>query len=106
MNNVASASFESSPFLQSVQGKLGELSGHEGVRLRVSVARQPVWEKTSDGDEVLVRWACWTVEKHGEELTEPEFEVLSDKVTQEQLSRELPVFFPDIEIVVDDDIEI
>lgn len=106
MTGATNASFESSPFLRGVQEKLSELSGHESLRLRVSGASEPVWEKTDDGDEVLVRWACWTIEKNGEELSEPKFEVLSDKVDQEQLSRELPVFFPSIEIVVDDDIGI
>ena len=43
--------------------------------------------------------------RKGQEVAPPEFEVLSREVTAQRLSRELPPLFPDLEIVVDNDID-
>ena len=97
-------SFENSPLLLRINEALQANSPFRG-KLRVSVADTPKWEKTSSGDEVLVRWACWNLEFNGEELTPPEFEVLSQDITRERLANELPEFFPDIEVEVDNAID-
>ncbi len=75
-------------------------------KLRVSVADEPKWEKSGSGDEVLVRWACWNLEKEGNEVTPPEFEVLSKDVTRERLAKELPALFPELEVEVDNAIDV
>ena len=81
--------------------------GTERMTIRVSVAREPKWEKSSAGGEVLVRWLCWSIENGEEvEVVQPNFEVLSDKVTEEQLREELPAFFPNSIVIVNDDIEV
>jgi len=97
-------SFEASPLLQRIREALNANAPFKG-KLRVSVADKPRWEKSSSGDEVLVRWACWNLEVNGNDLTEPVFEVLSKDVTRERLASELPGFFPDIEVEVDDSID-
>lgn len=76
------------------------------AKLHVSVAREPVWEKSPLGDEVLVRWLCWSLDDENGEVVAPTFEVLSKDVTEQQLARELPSFFPGVEVVVDHDIEV
>lgn len=43
--------------------------------------------------------------QHGIELTPPEFEVVSADITQERLAAELPDHFPDLDVLVDDDID-
>lgn len=96
----------SSLFVKRIREKLRLLPEDGEILLRVSVAAKARWEKTDSEDEVLVRWACWTVERHGKEITAPEFEVLSDQVTREQLARELPSFFPGVEVIVDEDIDV
>ena len=97
--------FEASPLLQRIREALNAHAPFEGT-LRVSVANEPKWEKSSSGGEVLVRWACWNLEVNGNEVTEPVFEVLSKDVTRERLARELPEFFPEIKVEVDDAIEV
>jgi len=77
----------------------------EHVRLRVSVAKQPKWEQSHKGDEVLVRWICWSIETGDIELTPPEFEVVSKNITEEILAHDLPVIFDHIEVLVDSDID-
>ncbi|MEZ4302516.1 MAG: hypothetical protein R3B70_46740 [Polyangiaceae bacterium] len=75
-------------------------------RIRVSVAREAKWEKsTSNGDEVLVRWLCWSVEDGEKEIVPPQFAVVSVNVTEERLRHELPARFPSVDIIVDDDID-
>lgn len=95
---------ESSPLLRRIRERLDSLPLHAG-RLRISVAKDSVWEASADGESVLVRWMCWSIEDGGREVVDPIFEVLSDKVTRAQLARELPGFFPEVEVVVDNDIE-
>ncbi|MFT3755983.1 MAG: hypothetical protein QM769_08550 [Pseudoxanthomonas sp.] len=95
---------ETSPLLQRIKKQLDSHSLEVG-RLRISVADEAIWEPSDDGS-VLVRWMCWSIEDGDQEVVEPEFEVLSDKITHERLARELPSFFPGIEVVVDNDIEV
>lgn len=97
--------FETSPLLRRLRERLDSLS-LQAVRLRISVADEATWEPSDDGGSVLVRWMCWSVEDHGKEVVEPEFEVLSDKITGKQLAHELPGLFPNVEIVVDNDIDV
>ena len=97
-------SFETSPFLRRIREALDAHAPFNG-RLRVSVADEPRWEKSSSGDEILVRWVCWNLEEGDQEITPPEFEVLCDTETREGLASELPEFFPEIEVMVDNDID-
>jgi hypothetical protein len=98
-------SIETSPLLQRIREALEANAPFKG-KLRVSVADTPKWERISSGDEVLVRWACWNLEVGNDEVTEPVFEVLSQDVTREQLAAELPEFFPDVAVEVDNAIEV
>lgn len=84
---------------------LDRLRPSSGV-LRVSVARETRWERTRHGDEVHVRWLCWSIEDAGKEIQPPEFEVISPDVTQELLADELPAVFRDVQVVVDDDVDV
>ncbi len=97
---------DTSPLLQRIAETLERVQPKQ-ARLRVSVAREPKWEKSSSTSrEVLVRWLCWSVEDGDHEVIPPEFEVLHPDVTEEQLRRELPLQFPAIEVTVDDDIDV
>lgn len=95
---------ENSPLLKRMHDALA-LHGQAGCRLRVSVANEAKWEKSKRGDEVLVRWLCWSIELGDRELVAPVFEVVSSGVTRERLSKELPNVFPELEVVVDEDID-
>lgn len=77
------------------------------ARLRVSVAPEPRWEKSSASSrEVFVRWLCWSVEDGDHEVLAPAFEVLHPDVTAERLRRELPRHLPGVAVTVDDDIDV
>lgn len=99
--------FESSLLLRRMAEAIAKHRPERGT-LRVSVAREPKWEKRSPGTDeaVFVRWLCWSIEEGGREVVPPEFEVLHPSVTDERLRRELPGFFPSLEVVVDNDIEV
>lgn len=96
---------ESSPLLRRIRQRLDALAPLKNGLVRLSVADEPRWEKSDGGDEVLVRWACWSIEDDGAEVSEPEFEVLSKDVTRSRLEDELPRNFSDVRIVVDNDID-
>ncbi len=97
---------DTSPLLRRIADAIERLQPRRG-KLHVSVAREPRWEKSpSTSDEVLVRWLCWSLEDGDVEIQRPEFEILSPKVTEEQLRDELPRLFPSIQVTVDDDIEV
>jgi hypothetical protein len=97
---------ETSPLLQRMRGALDRLKPDRGY-LHVSVARDLRWEKSpSNGDEVLVRWLCWSINDGDTEISPPEFEVVAKDVTPERLARELPAIFTDVEVIVDDDIDV
>ncbi|NUQ76259.1 MAG: hypothetical protein HUU21_22190 [Polyangiaceae bacterium] len=98
-------SFATSPLLQRIRDALNANAPFKG-KLRVSVADEPQWETSSSGEEVFVRWACWNLEADNIEVTEPVFEVLSKDVTRERLAAELPEFFPNVEVEVDNAIEV
>lgn len=93
----------SSRLVTAIKRRLDGLSLLDPV-LRVSVADEPVWEKSKKGDFVHVRWMCWSVEDGGMEVVEPNFEVLSHLVTRSQLAQELPAFFDSLKVIVDNDI--
>ena len=95
---------DSSPLLRRMHEAL-ELSGRSGYRLRVSVADEANWEKSKRGDEILVRWLCWSIEDGDREVAAPVFEVVGANVTRELLALELPQVFRDVEVIVDDDID-
>lgn len=95
---------DNSPLLRRIQRALDENSFEQGI-LRVSVTDEPKWEKSSNGDEVLVRWLCWSINDGERELVPPEFEVVGKEVTAERLANEIPNSFKDIEIIVDNDID-
>jgi hypothetical protein len=89
-----------------MRGALDRLKPERGC-LHVSVARDLKWEKSpSDGDNVLVRWLCWSINDGDTEISPPEFDVVGKDVTQERLARELPAIFSDVEVIVDDDIDV
>lgn len=79
--------------------------GIDSGTLHVSVAQDMKWEKSQAGDEVLVRWLCWSVNDANKEIVPPQFEVVGAQVTLETLAKELPDFFPGLEVIVDNDIE-
>jgi hypothetical protein len=85
-----------------MRGALDRLKPARGY-LHVSVARELKWERsTSGGDDVLVRWLCWSINDGDREISSPEFDVVGKDVTRERLARELPVIFSDVEVIVDD----
>jgi hypothetical protein len=89
-----------------MRGALDRLKPDHGC-LHVSVAPDSRWEKSpSDGQDVLVRWLCWSINDGDTEISPPEFEVVGKDVTQERLARELPAIFSDVEVIVDDDIDV
>ena len=95
-----------SPLLRRIDQAIGRHPLSRG-RLRVSVARDPKWEKSpSSSDDVLVRWLCWSIEDGDDEIVPPEFEALHPEVTEERLRRELPGLFPALDVIVDDDIDV
>ena len=95
------------PLVKSIRDAVVQF-GAQQMTIRVSVARNPVWEKSKTGDDdVLVRWLCWSIEDQEEvEVVRPNFAVLSDKITEAHLRNELPAFFPDSIVIVDDNIEV
>jgi hypothetical protein len=95
------------PLVKCIQDALVQF-GTQQMTIRVSVSRETAWEKSKAGDgEVLVRWLCWSIEDKEEvEVVRPNFAVLSDKITEEQLRKELPAFFPSSIVIVNDDIEV
>ena len=98
---------DSSPLLRRMHEALVQ-HGRAGYRLRVSVADEAKWEKSNRGDEVLVRWVCWSIEDGDREVTAPVFEVVGPNVTTELLRLELPKVFSgvEVEVVVDNDIDV
>jgi hypothetical protein len=97
-------SVESSPLLRRIRAALDSLELDNG-RLVISVADEPKWERSASGDEVLVRWLCWSIENDGQEVVAPEFEVVGTDVTRERLAIELPDLFRDVQVTVDNEIE-
>lgn len=72
----------------------------------MSVARDMKWERSlSEGDDILVRWLCWSINDGDTEISPPKFEVVGKEITRERLARELPAIFPDVEVIVDEDID-
>src|SRR5262245_58882024 len=98
-------SIESSPLLRRIRAALDRLQLKSG-RLIVSVADDPKWEKSAAGDEVLVRWLCWSIEDGDREVAAPEFEVVGTDVTRVRLADELPRAFRDVEVIVDNEIDV
>jgi hypothetical protein len=96
---------ESSPLLKRIKEALDTAKPARGL-LRVSVADDPRWEKNAAGNEIFVRWICWSIDDGDEEVIPPEFEVVHESVTRERLARELPTIFPDLEVLVDNDIKV
>jgi hypothetical protein len=96
---------KTSPLLRRMRDAINKRAPFHG-KLRVSVADEPKWEKSKSGDEVLVRWACWNLEEGGHDVTQPEFEVLSKDITREKLASELPALFPDLDVVIDNEIDV
>lgn len=97
-------STEGSLFVRRIRDALSACAPFDGI-LHVSVSDRLKWEETGQGYQVLVRWACWNLENDDGNITEPEFEALGEAATRERLAMELPAFFPEIEVVVDDDID-
>lgn len=95
---------ETSPLLKRIQAALAERIWKECI-LRVSVAEEPKWEKSPNGDEVLVRWLCWSINDGAREVVPPEFEIVGRDVTPQRLAEELPSVFRNIEVIVDSDVE-
>lgn len=77
-----------------------------GCVLHVSVANEPIWETAPNGKRHLIRWLCWSVNSNGVEVRKPEFAVLHDTITKELLAQELPALLPEVELLIDDDIEV
>lgn len=96
---------EDSPLIRRMQSALSE-SGLDNPILRVSVADNPVVEATKEGRGHIIRWMCWSIESFQEEVVPPEFVVLHDAITGDQLRHELPILLPGVTIVVDNDVDI
>lgn len=96
-------SIDSSPMLRRI-GEALRASHPSKPVLWVSVSPTPKWEPSPHGDEVLLRWLCWSVNDGRREVVAPEFEAVSQYVTEERLREELPSIFPDVQVVVDRDI--
>ncbi|TKD03799.1 hypothetical protein [Polyangium fumosum] len=96
---------DASPLVRRIREALSARTPFDG-KVRISVADEPRWETTNSGDQVLVRWACWTLERNGVELTEPVFEVLCKDITRQSLADDLSSRFPGVEIEVDNAIEL
>ncbi len=94
---------ETSPLLREISEAIRLKKPSKGI-LHVSVADEPKWEKSPSGDDLLIRWGCWNLEENGHELTEPVFIVLCAATTREQLAKDLPQVFPELEVHVDNDI--
>jgi len=94
-----------SPLVGRIRAALDRASVDQPM-LRGSVARDTSWEKSPSGDEVLVRWLCWSVHDGDVEIIPPEFEVVGKQITSEKLRKELPDSFPDLNISVDNDIDV
>ncbi len=103
--NDLQATIQVSSLLRRIQTALDE-NLSESYTLRISVAKEPKWEKSKNGDEVLVRWLCWSINKGEIEVVPPEFEVVGKDVTSQTLKKELPRIFNNIKIIVDNDIEV
>ena len=101
-----SASIAGSSLLRRIALALEESKPERG-QLHVSVARTPTWEKRAPNSEesVLVRWLCWSIADGGRGIVAPEFEVLHPDVTAERLREDLPALFPQLEVIVDNDVE-
>ena len=98
---------KNSPMLRRIRDAVESVGGDSSVRVRVSVAAKPVWERSpGNDDQVLVRWACWSIERGEHEVFPAQFEPLSQHVTEGQLRLELPDLLPGVEVVVDDDIDV
>lgn len=104
-NTMSQPTIDNSPLLQRIQSALDGNSFEQCI-LRVSVAEEPKWEKSPHGDEVLVRWLCWSINDGEREIVPPEFEVVGKDVTSQRLADDLPSIFKDIEIIVDSDIDV
>lgn len=96
---------QSSLLVRKIRDRLNALALNQ-ARLVISVADSAQWEKSKLGDEVLVRWLCWSIESDGIEVSAPEFEILAAAITGKQLGEELPPLFPGVEVVVDNDIDV
>lgn len=95
---------ESSPLLRRIFSALLETSPRRPL-LRVSIEADAKWEQDGD-DEILIRYLCWSINDNDVEVRAPEFEIVGDDVTRQRLERELPAVFPNVQIVVDHDIEL
>lgn len=96
---------QNSPLVGRIRRALVAHAPFTGI-LHISVSDELKWEQTNDGYKVLVRWACWNLENGDENVTEPEFEVLGKTATRERLAAELPALFPELTVVVDNNIDV
>ena len=96
--NKSGKSPSSSLLIKRIRSAISNVTVAHPV-LRVSVAKDTNWEKSPSGDEVLVRWLCWSIHDGEDEITPPEFEVVSTQVTSDTLAKEL-------EISVDNEIDV
>ena len=91
--------------VERIRAALERLKPNEGI-VHVSVANHLTWERSpGQGDEVLVRWLCWSIDDGDREIAPPEFEVAGKEVTRQRLASELPRFLPGVTVTVDDDID-
>lgn len=95
---------EASPLLTRIQAALNRITPDQCI-LHVSVVENPKWEKSPNGDEILVRWLCWSVNDGEREVVPPEFEVVGRDVTWQRLERELSRVFEGVKVIVDNDID-
>jgi hypothetical protein len=91
-----------SPLLNRIAKAIEKARPAKGI-LRVSVSPRPKWEPSPNGEQVLVRWICWSVNDGDREVVAPEFDVVRQEVTKERLAAELPAVFPGIEVIVDNE---
>jgi hypothetical protein len=75
----------------------------QNLLIHVSVAKNTSIERFQN-DLIRVRWLCWSILCDQGEIRPPEYEVLSEDISRERLEQELPIFFPGVSMIVDDDI--
>lgn len=103
MNNYDVAQ---SPVVARINESIASMRDKSSLLLHVSVAEAPSWEKRPEGYDVHVRWLCWCVLRDGAEVVAPQFEVVSPLITKDIISRDFVLIFPDMDVLVDNEIEV
>jgi hypothetical protein len=98
---------EDSPLLQKFDRAL-RAAGAPGIGIRVSITRKGQWFQPKDEtDKYWVKWLCWAVvDKDGDDLTEPEFEVLDGDLDEKRFRANVARVFSSYECTFDNEINV